>query len=71
MIIAFFGHSDLIYSKDIEDKLLDILQNKVNDKDIFYLGGYGNFDYLAKRCCLKLKKSNSDIKLYFITPYID
>ena len=37
----------------------------------FYLGGYGNFDKIAKKICLKFKQINKNAKICFITPYKD
>ena len=37
----------------------------------FYLGGYGNFDKIAKKICLKFKQINKNEKICFITPYKD
>ena len=51
MVITFFGHSSTIYSDIDEKRLLEQIEKitKGNDVD-FYLGGYGNFDALAKNC---------------------
>ena len=36
---------------------------------IFYVGGYGSFDYLAGAAVKSVKKQFPDIKLYLLIPY--
>lgn len=72
MIITFCGHSKLTMTEknDIKDQLKSILQKEVKcNKVEFYLGGYGDFDELAKQCCKEFQGTNSDALLYFVTPY--
>lgn len=71
MIVAFFGHSYLFYSRYIKDKVLELFESKIGDNAVFYLSGYRNFDMLAKKCCLMYKQNHQSAKLYFITPFID
>ena len=71
MIIAFFGHSYLFYSRYIKDKVLELFESKIGDNAVFYLSGYRNFDMLAKKCCLMYKQNHQSAKLYFITPFTD
>lgn len=71
MIISFFGHSNLLYTADVEYKLLSVLEETVgNKKADFYLGGYGAFDAFAYSCCKKYKQSHPNSSLVFVTPYI-
>ena len=71
MIVAFFGHSYLFYSRYIKDKVLELFESKIGDNAVFYLSGYRNFDMLAKKCCLMYKQNHQSAKLYFITPFTD
>ncbi len=71
MIIAFCGHSDYRGNADDENKIIKILENKAqNNKCQVYLGQYGGFDGFALSCAKKFKKSHTDTKLIFVTPYI-
>ncbi len=72
MIVTFFGHSNMleIEKKEIEIKLLKVIKEKFyNVETIFYLGDYGSFDFISKKCCLSLK--NNKMKLVYITPYLE
>lgn len=76
MKIAFFGHSEMleIEKKEIEEKLFNFLSKNIalNGQNIeFYLGDYGSFDYLAKKCCLNFKRVFINTKLFYITPYLE
>ena len=73
MIIIFCGHSDFLFSDDVNQQLKNILVSEIikNPTCKFYLGGYGNFDGLCLRTFRELKKEFEDIEIIFITPYID
>ena len=71
MVIAFCGHSYFINSKDLEEKLLDFLENKIGDQRVeMFLGGYGLFDSFAYDCCCKFKKIHNNVSLVLVTPYL-
>ena len=72
MVITFFGHSSTIYSDIDEKRLLEQIEKitKGNDVD-FYLGGYGNFDALAKNCAKQYKISHPNARIIFVTPYLN
>lgn len=72
MIIAFFGHAD--YTERVGDKetLLSLITTIVGSDNVhFYLGGYGNFDYFALRCCDMFKTMHENATTVFVTPYLD
>lgn len=72
MIITFCGHSTYTYNAEDEEKVLNIIENQSKEeKVVFYLGGYGNFDIFAKNCAKKYKEKHRDAKLVFVTPYIN
>lgn len=72
MIITFCGHSDYSEHKEDEERLLLLLETLANGQHVdFYLGGYGKFDAFAKKCAEKYKKTHSDAKIIFITPYLN
>ena len=72
MVITFFGHSSTIYSDIDEKRLLEQIEKitKGNNVD-FYLGGYGNFDALAKNCAKQYKISHPNARIIFVTPYLN
>ncbi len=72
MIITFFGHSSYSYSEEDEKRLLNLIEAVAKDKPLnFYLGGYGNFDSLAKKCAKTYKKTHMNAKIIFVTPYLN
>ena len=72
MIIAFCGHGDYQRNAEDEQKILEILEREVGDGQCeFFLGEYGNFDYFAHACAKKFKAAHPNVKLVFVTPYID
>ena len=72
MIVTFIGHAKWHYDKTIAKKLMEALEDRIEEEDVtFYLGINGNFDILAKKCCLLYKKRHKNAKLVFVTPYMD
>lgn len=74
MVITFCGHSILsnIDVEMIKTSIKDIVKNFYQKEPItFYLGGYGDFDNIAKAACLGFKKEHPNCSLIFITPYIE
>ena len=73
MIITFCGHSRVSFTAEETKLIFELLEQKIikNHADTFYLGDYGEFDRLCFITLKKLKKSYPNIKLIFITPYID
>lgn len=71
MIVTFCGHSKFLSNKEYEKRIIDFLEETVGDISAdMYLGGYGEFDEFAYRCCKKYKDTHPNISLIFITPYI-
>ena len=69
--MTFCGHSEFDCRKEYEREMLDILEEWVGDKSAqMYLGGYGEFDEFAYRCCKEYKKTHPNVSLIFITPYM-
>ena len=72
MIVSFFGHSNFIENENIKETLLTLLEEDINGSDVqFCLGGYGNFDDFALKCCKEYKSRHKNTSLMFITPYIN
>ena len=71
MIVTFCGHATFSKSAEYESKIIDLLLAEIGDTPVnFYLGGYGEFDALAYKCCKKYKETHPQASLIFITPYI-
>ncbi len=71
MVVTFCGHSDFRGTKEYEEKILAILEEKIGDeKADIYLGGYGGFDEFAYSVCKKYKETHTNTKLIFVTPYM-
>lgn len=72
MIITFCGHADFIRTDDIKIKMMNILKTQIGDGSAeIFLGGYGAFDFFAYECCKKYKNTHPNVKLVFITPYLN
>lgn len=72
MIISFFGHSSYVYTIEDENRLLKMIEEVANGQSVdFHLGGYGDFDVLAKHCANQYKQKHIGSKLVFVTPYIN
>lgn len=72
LIISFFGHSSYSYSDEDEKRLLENIETISKDNQVdFYLGGYGNFDSIAKKCAKVYQKTHMNAKIIFVTPYLN
>lgn len=72
MIVTFCGHSNYSSNENDKKRLLDLLEEIVQGKQVeFYLGGYGAFDSFALECTKKYKERHPTAKLIFVTPYLD
>ena len=58
MIISFFGHSKICDCSELASKIEDlILQHALEcEKNVFYCGGYGDFDSMCARICHSIKE---------------
>lgn len=72
MIISFCGHADFVVTSDIEKQMMEILEKCIGESSAeLLLGGYGAFDGFAYNCGVKYKKTHPQVKLFFVTPYMD
>ena len=61
--VCFIGHR-IVPVYEIRDKLKKIIIEKINDGFVnFVMGLHGNFDMLALRTCLEIKKTYPNIKI--------
>lgn len=72
MIISFIGHGNITPTTQLKAKIQRIILEHTakDEKVLFYLGGYGNFDHLCAGAVKELKDSRPRFESVFITPYI-
>lgn len=72
MIITFAGHSTVFSCEQVKEAVKEQIKNNIssNEKTVFYLGGYGEFDSICACACNELKKEYS-IEVVYVTPYIN
>ncbi len=71
MTVTFCGHANFLSTKELEEKMMNTLEEKLgNEPTEFLLGGYGNFDSFAYRCCKEYQRTHPKTKVIFVTPYI-
>ena len=60
---SVFGHRKINITKEIEEKLYFIFEELIkNGCEIFYFGGFGEFDELCHEVITKLKETYTQIK---------
>ena len=70
VICSFFGHRDISY--EFESELHAEIKRHIieNHVDTFYVGGYGEFDFVSAGILRKMQKTYPNIKVYKILAYI-
>ena len=72
MTVTFCGHSKTDNPTEIKKKLRYEIVHLINDgADIFFLGGYGDFDSMAADIIRSLKKEYPFIRSILVIPYLD
>ena len=72
MTISFFGHRTFVPDDELKLKILEEIKTCSHGENVcFLLGGYGNFDSFSFSVANEYKKSYSDTRLFFVTPYIN
>lgn len=72
MTVAFCGHGDAIETFGLKEQLYRAVELEIqNGADAFYLGGYGQFDYMAARVVWDLKKQYPHIKSILVLAYLN
>lgn len=63
-VCSFFGHRKIDKTIELENKLKDIIEDLIVNKQvgIFYFGGFGDFDDLCWQIVSEAKKIHSEIK---------
>lgn len=72
MIIAFIGHGKYTMNAEEEDRLIELLRSILEQHPdcLFYLGGYGSFDFKCNDILQNLQTEYPKLKRIFVTPYI-
>ncbi len=73
MVITFAGHSTVFSCEQVKETVKEQIKNNIaaDEKTVFYLGGYGDFDSICACACKELKKEYSHIEVVYVTPYIN
>lgn len=72
MIVTFCGHGTVADKNDVQEWLYSTTKSLILEgAKIFYLGGYGEFDNLAKAVLIEQKKYHSHIEIVLILPYLN
>ena len=70
--VTFCGHNEMNIGVEIRERLYRTVEQEIqNGADIFYLGGYGQFDYIAARVVWELKTRYSHIKSILVLAYLN
>jgi len=72
LIITFCGHAEIYGDREeLQGKVLSAINEFAKEEDVtFYLGGYGDFDWIALRAAKEYKNKHPDSQLLFILPYL-
>jgi len=71
-VIAFCGHSNYVETYEDERKIIEFIERAVGDSPCdFFLGEYGAFDEFCYKTAVKFKEMHQNVRLMFITPYVD
>ena len=72
MKVTFCGHKEVADRDAVEQWLRLVCSDLIaHGADEFYLGGYGGFDFLCASVLRELKKTNSQIRLILVLPYLN
>ena len=71
MLVTFCGYKDVFHKEQVNEKLAAVVAAPIEEGATeFYLGGYGDFDYMAAKIVRELKKGRPDIQSTLVIPYI-
>lgn len=70
MIVLFCGHSNISKNEKLERWLLQVTEELIQQgADLFYLGGYGDFDQMAVCVLKRLKREYPHIERVLVLAY--
>ena len=72
MKVTFCDHSIISNKEELSKKLSDTIEKLIKEgADVFYLGGYGDFDILSAREVKKAKLKHKSIVSVLVLPYLE
>ena len=72
MKVTFCGHSIISNKEELSKKLSDTIEELIKEgADVFYLGGYGDFDILSAREVKKAKLNHNNVVSVLVLPYLE
>ncbi len=72
MRVAFCGHAYISQPDTVKQWLCDAVACLISEgAEVFYLGGYGEFDHLAAAVIQDEKKRHADLQIVLVLPYIN
>ena len=72
MKVTFCGHSIISNKEELSKKISDTIEELIEEgADVFYLGGYGDFDILSAREVKKAKIKHKSIVSVLVLPYLE
>lgn len=65
---SFFGHRDIIVTKELKEKLKTLIEDLIKNKEfnIFYFGEFGDFDDLCYEVVLELKSVYPQVEMIYV-----
>ena len=72
MTVTFCGHGTILFKDEVTIKLSGVIEKLINEgADTFYLGGYGDFDFLAARAVKSAAMKRMNIVSILVIPYLE
>ena len=72
MTFSFFGHKTFIPTNDLKLKILEDIKALSSGEGVcFLVGGYGSFDSFGLSIAKHYKRSDSNTRIVFVTPYLN
>lgn len=72
MIVTFCGHREVREPEKVRKWLYETVEELIREGvDCFYLGGYGQFDFMAADVVREMKDKYPHIRSVLVLPYLD
>ena len=71
-MVTFCGHREVQEPEKVQKWLYETVSGLILEgADVFYLGGYGEFDRMALSVVNKTKEAHPDVRAILVLPYLD
>ena len=71
-MVTFCGHREVQEPEKVQKWLYETVSGLILEgADVFYLGGYGEFDRMALSVVNKIKEAHPDVRAILVLPYLD